>query len=170
MQEKMRVCTIGFKLVWNTPFSFIMLYPPSFQSDFHHWMAVGFSQYTALVFLSKSFTTCNAAAYEESMLSTGHLISSSCTGVYTVECAAAILENIINSSNVLKDPVYWQSHSCFEPCPWQRQISLDYFFKQTRLLFAWFCQYKTVFTVIWVYIMLFDATIEPWSASKRLAG
>lgn len=53
MQEKMRVCTIGFKLVWNTPFSFIMLYSPSFQSDFHHWMAVGFSQYTALVFSVK---------------------------------------------------------------------------------------------------------------------
>ena len=48
------------------------------------------------------------------MLNTAHSISSSCTGVYTIECAAAVLEKTINESKLVSDvDVYFQSDRCF---------------------------------------------------------
>ena len=51
------------------------------------------------------------------MLRKAHGISSCCTGVYTVECAAAMVEKTVNeqSSSTLGFEVYLQSKSCFEP-------------------------------------------------------
>lgn len=56
------------------------------------------------------------ATVQASLLQTGRLISSSCTGVYTAECAAAMAEKTINTSKLLDFDVNWQSQSCFEPC------------------------------------------------------
>lgn len=55
---------------------------------------------------------------QASFLKRANGISSCCTGVYTVECAAAMIEKTVNetSSPTLGFDVYLQSKSCFEPC------------------------------------------------------
>ena len=47
------------------------------------------------------------------MLRKAHVLSSCCTGVGTVECAAAILEKTINQSGLLGFQVYLQNKKCF---------------------------------------------------------
>ena len=68
------------------------------------------------MFRSFSHNLHVVATVQASLLQTGRLISSSCTGVYTAECAAAMVEKTINTSKLLDFDVNWQSLSCFEPC------------------------------------------------------
>ena len=65
------------------------------------------------MFRSFSHNLHVVATVQASLLQTGRLISS---GVYTAECAAAMVEKTINTSKLLDFDVNWQSLSCFEPC------------------------------------------------------
>ena len=48
------------------------------------------------------------------MLRTASTLTTSCSGVYTVECAAAVVEATINESGLLPFEVVLVSERCFE--------------------------------------------------------
>ena len=55
------------------------------------------------------------SACQASLLATGHSLSSACTGVYTVEAGAAILQKTINQSGLVDGlDVYLQSERCWD--------------------------------------------------------
>ena len=52
---------------------------------------------------------------QASLIARGHTISTSCTGVYTVETAAAIVEKTVNQSALVDGlDVYFQCNRCFD--------------------------------------------------------
>ena len=53
---------------------------------------------------------------QDSLMAKGHTLGTSCTGVYTVETALAIVEKTVNQSGLVKGlNVYYQSSRCFDP-------------------------------------------------------
>ena len=48
-------------------------------------------------------------------MATGNTVmSTACTGVYTVECAAAIVQKTVQESNLVDYPVAFHSDRCWE--------------------------------------------------------
>ena len=60
-------------------------------------------------------------------MANAHTLSTSCTGVYTVEAAAAILEKTVNQSGLVDNfEMYFQSERCYDPLPNFKMLSIKY--------------------------------------------
>ena len=51
-----------------------------------------------------------------SLLAKCRSITSSCTGVYTVECGAAVVQKVVEKSGLVNFPVLYKCDRCFETC------------------------------------------------------
>lgn len=64
---------------------------------------------------SSRYQHCMHLAGQASLLAKGHYLTSACTGVYTVEAGAAILEKTINQSGLVDGlDVNLQSDRCWD--------------------------------------------------------
>lgn len=61
---------------------------------------------------------CVSQSSQASLLAKCKSISSSCTGVYTVECGAAVVQKVVEESNLVQFPVTYECKRCFETCQW----------------------------------------------------
>ena len=84
------------------------------------WDSVGSGKFIYMIIPMCLHLACFNPALQASLLRTGHFISSACTGVYTVECAAGLIEKTVNGSNLVDFKVYLQSQSCFETRFWRK--------------------------------------------------